>query len=105
MSAVVRATRRVCGRPFLVALFGAALFAGTTVLAQSSGGGFELRPWAVGSGGGRALGGAHVLEGTLGQPDAGALQSGGSFQLTGGLHRRAVPEPGGTLLADGFEGP
>jgi len=105
VSAVVRTLRRVCGAPLLAVLFGAALLAGTSVLAQSSGGGFDLRPWAVGSGGGRALGGGHVLEGTLGQPDAGALQSGGSFQLTGGLHRRAAPEPGGPLLADGFEGP
>ena len=105
MSAVVRALRRVCGAPLCAALSGAALLVGTTALAQSSGGGFELRPWALGSGGGRATGGGHVLEGTLGQPDAGALQSGGSYQLTGGLHRRVAPEPGGPLLADGFEGP
>ena len=105
MSAGLRPRLRIRAARCLAALLCAAALLGTTVLAQSAGGDFELRASAVASGGGRAQGGSHVLEGTLGQHDAGTLQSGGAFQLTGGLHRRAPPEPGGALLADSFEGP
>ena len=103
MSAGPDARRRFRGAPRAAALLAAAALVATTALAQSAGGSFELRASAIANGGGRASGGTHALEGTVGQHDAGAVLAGGSFQLTGGLHRRAAAAPGAELLSDGFE--
>ena len=46
--------------------------------------------WSVDGGGSRSNGGAYVLDGTIGQADAGVL-SGGSFTLGGGYWAAAIP--------------
>ena len=51
-------------------------------LAQS--GGYDLRWWTVDGGGGSSSEGVYTLTGTIGQPDAGAMQ-GGSYTLRGGF--------------------
>jgi len=54
---------------------------------------FEI-PWrTIDGGGATSAGGAFVLSGTVGQPDAGAAMSGGSFALTGGFWVVALPQP------------
>ena len=46
--------------------------------------GFSIPWWTVDGGGGTSQGGAYVLRGAIGQPDAGTL-SGGAFQIVGGF--------------------
>ena len=45
---------------------------------------YQITWSTIDGGGGRSTGGAYVLEGTIGQPDAG-LMSGGNFVLAGGF--------------------
>jgi hypothetical protein len=72
----------------------------TCVLAQSSGGDFELTGSTLDAGGGSASGGSFQLTGTIGQPDANAQQSsGGDFVLAGGLWASATDQ----VFDDGFE--
>ena len=58
---------------------------------------FDLSWHTIDSGGGFSAGGGFALEGTIGQPDAGAM-SGGNFTLTGGfwaaVDSAAPPCPG-----------
>ncbi|MCP4708421.1 MAG: hypothetical protein GY869_07345, partial [Planctomycetes bacterium] len=49
-----------------------------------SGGTYDLTWSTIDGGGGRSTGGAFILEGTIGQPDAGLL-SGGEYVLAGGF--------------------
>ena len=53
------------------------------VLAQS-GGEFDLSWWTVDGGGGLSTGGPYILDGAVGQPDAGTL-GGGPYTLVGGF--------------------
>ena len=46
--------------------------------------------WSVDGGGDRSSGGAYVLDGTIGQADAGVL-SGGAFTISGGYWAVAIP--------------
>jgi len=46
---------------------------------------FDHNWWTVDGGGGTSQGGDYVLSGTLGQPEALHLMSGGKYQLTGGF--------------------
>lgn len=66
------------------------LVAVSLVLAQT--GEFQL-PWhRIASGGGTSSDGArYALSGTIGQPEAGALMEGSSFQLSGGYWGGAAP--------------
>ncbi len=65
---------------FLLAL---AVLLAVTALALAAAG-YDLSWWTADGGGGRSQGGAYVLEGTIGQPDAGSL-SGGAYVLVGGF--------------------
>lgn len=51
-------------------------------------------------GGGTSSGGAYFISGTIGQPDAGPVLSGGNYTLTGGFWSvvEAVQTPGAPLL-------
>ncbi len=57
-------------------------------------GGFAL-PWyrIAGGGGTSADGLRYTLSGTIGQPEAGVLMEGDSFQLSGGYWAGAAPGP------------
>jgi len=57
---------------------------------------FALDWWTIDGGGGTSTGGGYVVTGTLGQPDAGSVLSGGDFTLTGGFWSviAAVQTPG-----------
>ena len=71
-----------------------------SVLAQSSGGDFEITGATLDAGGGTSSGGNFELTGTVAQPDADPQQSvGGEFVLAGGFWANATD----LLFSDGFE--
>jgi hypothetical protein len=61
------------------------LFATVSLVSAQSGGGYELSRAVVSSGSGQSSGGAYSLTSTLGQPEAGAAQNGGDYNLGGGF--------------------
>lgn len=82
----------------LIAVF---LAATTSVLAQSSGGDFELTRTTIDAGGGTAIGTDFELVGTIAQPEANVQQSSGrEFLLAGGFWARTND----VMFSDGFEG-
>jgi len=58
------------------------LFASGAALAAGS---YDLSWWTVDGGGGSSSGNGYTLNGTLGQPEAGTLASGGEYTLAGGF--------------------
>lgn len=55
---------------------------------------------SIDGGGGTSTGGVYSVSGTIGQPDAGALMSGGNYTLQGGFWAiQAVQTPGAPLLS------
>ena len=65
------------------------LFATTRASAQD----FSLDWWTIDGGGEMwTAGGDYELSGTIGQPDAGVLMSGGDFELAGGFWAGAVED-------------
>ena len=84
-----------------VLLIAALIAATASVLAQSSGGDFELTRTTIDAGGGTASGPDFELVGTIAQPEANAQQSsGGEFLLAGGFWANTTD----ALFSDGFEG-
>jgi len=66
-------------------ILAAAMLLATATHAQS-GGGYDLSWWTIDSGGVTfAAGGTFYLGGTIGQPDASNVLTGGAFSLTGGF--------------------
>ena len=64
----------------------AALFCATAAaLAPLGGGDFDLSWHTIDGGGGTSTNGGFELSGTIGQHDAGATMTGGTFALTGGF--------------------
>ncbi len=56
---------------------------------------YSINWYKIAGGGGTSTNGPFALSGTIGQPDAGAAMSGGSFSVTGGFWSvQAVPQPG-----------
>jgi hypothetical protein len=89
----------------LLALLLAAGVASGQSVTPPAGGPYVMRKQVVATGGARASGGAFVLTGTAGQPDAGPIPvsaSGGAFRMSGGFHAKALP-PLDTLFRNGFE--
>lgn len=85
----------------LMVLAGVLLATTSLLLAQSSSGPYVMRKDIVASGGGTSTGGTYSVTATLAQPVA-AVQSGGSYVLTGGFHgRRPAETP--RVFCDGFE--
>ena len=60
--------------------------AATQSLAQ-----FSISWYTIDGGGGTSTGGTFALSGTIGQPDAGAPMTGGSFTLVGGFWAGVAP--------------
>ena len=78
--------------------------ASASLAAVSSGGEFELRRTTIDSGGGQSQGGGFVLQGTIGQPDAGQAMQGGNFSLRGGFWTPSQPgQRPDPIFLDGFE--
>ncbi|MDJ0655028.1 MAG: hypothetical protein QNJ40_12780 [Xanthomonadales bacterium] len=88
---LINLTRPVLALPLVIAF---------AVLAQSSGGDFEITRATIDAGGGTSSGGSFELTGTVAQPDAHPQQSaGGEFVLAGGFWANATD----LLFQDGFE--
>jgi hypothetical protein len=81
-------------RLLVVLLLACAAVVITADLSQAQDDGYNLGWWSVDGGGGTSGGGAFVLSGTIGQPEAGVTLSGGVFQLTGGYW--SGPQAGNT---------
>src|SRR5262245_52853367 len=70
----------------------AAALAGDATLAPAqSGGSFTMSGATIDGGGGPSSGGTFWLNGTIGQPDAGAPISGGGFTIKGGFWIPDIP--------------
>jgi hypothetical protein len=68
----------------------------TGALAQN----YSIDWYTMDGGGGISTGGVYSVTGTIGQPDAGALMSGGNYTLQGGFWAiKAVQTPGAPLLS------
>jgi len=68
----------------------------TGALAQN----YSIDWYTMDGGGGISTGGVYSVTGTIGQPDAGALLSGGNYTLQGGFWAiQAVQTPGAPLLS------
>ena len=63
------------------------LFASGAALAADS---YNLSWWTVDNGGGSSSGNGYTLSGTIGQPDAGTIASGGEYTLAGGFWHGGV---------------
>ncbi|MCA9286011.1 MAG: hypothetical protein KDA22_12380 [Phycisphaerales bacterium] len=84
----------------------AALLAASATVAAPIGPGFDLSWHTVDGGGGTfSVGGGFTLGGTIGQPDAGPVMTGGAFTLVGGFWSLAASGAGipctGDLNGDG----
>jgi hypothetical protein len=77
-----------------------AIFAGLTLVAPVFGQGFDVSWWTIDGGGASSTGGAYIISGTAGQPDAGTL-SGGGFTLSGGFWAGIKSIRRGDLNCDG----
>lgn len=76
------------------------------VFAQSGSASYQIPRQSIDGGAGRATSASYTLNGTIGQPDAGATMTSASYTLRGGFHLAApaapLPDP---LFSDGFEAP
>jgi len=78
--------------PIKAAMLGVLLVAFVAPSARAqSGGTFEITSYTIDGGGVvDASGGVFTLSGTIGQPDAGPIQSGGVFEVAGGFWPTAI---------------
>ena len=74
-------TNRAQTRTTLLVLAGLLVLSTLTSANES---GYTLSRWTVDGGGGTTRGSGYILRGTIGQPDAGVLESGG-YTLSGGF--------------------
>jgi len=78
--------------------------AAAALLDPPSSASFSLPRHSVDGGAGKANSASFVVQGTIGQADAGAMASSASFDVRGGFHRpTGAGESGDGLFADGFE--
>lgn len=101
------AGRRACAHTlFALACTTALLLAPALALAQSASASYQVPRQSIDGGAGRATSASYTLNGTIGQPDAGAIKTSASYTLRGGFHRAApdapLPDP---LFSNGFEAP
>ena len=71
--------------------------------AQSSSSSYQIPRQSIDSGAGRATSASYSLNGSIGQPDAGARMTSASFRLAGGFHRANTVEPGDNIFSDRFQ--
>lgn len=66
----------------IIAIGGPGLAAGSAAIV---GGGFEVNRYTIDGGGGTSAAGAFEVSGTIGQPDAGGVMTGGVYAVRGGF--------------------
>jgi hypothetical protein len=79
-------------RASLLTLLAASL---VVFLALAASNGFSIPWWTLDGGGGTSQGGDFAVSGTIGQPDAGSVMSGGDYTVLGGFWG-GVPSPPGS---------
>ncbi len=72
-------------RPNILAYLGSILLCAGAAALAPDGGSFDLSWHSMDGGGGTSNSRAFALSGTIGQPDAGVVMTGGDFALTGGF--------------------
>jgi hypothetical protein len=70
--------------------------------AQSSAS-YQISRQSIDGGGGAASSAAYLLDGSIGQADAGAPATSASYQVRGGFQRAATGAAIDTIFANGFE--
>jgi len=71
-----------------------------TLACQASAQTYSIDWYTIDGGGGTSTGGVYSVSGTIGQPDAGALMTGGNYSLQGGFWAfEALQTPGAPLLS------
>ncbi len=88
-----------------ISMLSALAFSSAASLAGPSGGQFEITWYTIDAGGtNNASGGSFELSGTIGQPDAGPVMTGGQFSLAGGFWPGVNNAPAcpGDLTNDGM---
>jgi len=74
--------------------------------AQSASASYQVPRQSIDGGAARTTSASFTLQGTVGQPDAGAVMSSASHALRGGFHMAAPSGPRPvTIFRDGFEAP
>lgn len=80
----------------LLLLLSTLIYQPSTAFGQS----YSIDWFTIDGGGGTSTGGVFSVSGTIGQPDAGALMTGGNYALQGGFWAiQAVQTPGAPLLS------
>ncbi|MCL4788923.1 MAG: hypothetical protein KJ070_19370 [Verrucomicrobia bacterium] len=80
----------------LYLVLGCALGLTCNALAQN----YSIDWYTIDGGGGTSTGGVYSVSGTIGQPDAGALMTGGNYSLQGGFWAiQTVQTPGAPFLS------
>ncbi|MBK9120603.1 MAG: hypothetical protein IPM18_13540 [Phycisphaerales bacterium] len=73
----------------------------TMVVVGTAAAQYDINWWTVDGGGAMfTMGGAYELSGTIGQPDAGAAMTGGSYELVGGFWAIGAAAPPVTCVGD-----
>ena len=86
----------------LVALIRAGLSPPSAAQSSAS---YQMPRQSIDGGAARSTSASYALNGSIGQPDAGATSSSASYSLSGGFHRNAAAPPPDALFANGFESP
>ncbi len=87
-----------------VLLISGLVLTAASVLAQSSGGEFQVTKSTIDAGGGASSGGEFELTGTIGQPEADSrAAAGGEFVVAGGFWANAEGGIDDDIFSDGFE--
>jgi hypothetical protein len=89
----------------LRAALGLACLLPLAALAQSSSASFEVPRQSIDGGAARSTSASYALDGSIGQPDAGATSTSATYTLSGGFHRAAAAPQPDALFANGFESP
>ncbi len=74
----------------------AVCFCGSSLFGQS----YSIDWYKIAGGGGTSIGGTYQVSGTIGQPDASGVMTGGNYSLTGGFWSllQVVQTPGSPIL-------
>jgi hypothetical protein len=98
--ALLFARRRAIWGAFvaMVAMWGVGM-----AFAQSSSATYAIPRQSIDGGAQRAASATFRVDGTVGQPDAGAAMSSATFSVRGGFHRAAGSAQSDLIFANGFE--
>ncbi len=65
--------------------------------------GFEMKRHSINSGGGKITGGSYTINASIGQVDASAVLSNGSYEVNGGFWHKNTSNSNELIFQNGFE--